>query len=92
MSCGRRPLSGTRLIDVDEEVAAFVNWHLDPSRVGQSSLRPGVVELGPQGEAEAPAGSRSGRSGPYRNPPEEPTQESLRAGWESAGTTGGGNW
>lgn len=36
--------------------------------------------------------SRPGRSGPYRNPVEEPTQESLRAGWESAGTTTGGNW
>jgi hypothetical protein len=41
---------------------------------------------------DSPGQSRSGRSGPYRNPPEEPTQESLRAGWESAGTTGGGNW
>jgi DNA-binding transcriptional ArsR family regulator len=40
---------------------------------------------------DSPGQSRSGRSGPYRNPPEEPTQESLRAGWESAGT-GGGNW
>jgi hypothetical protein len=37
-------------------------------------------------------GTRASRSQPYRNPPEEPTQESLRAGWESAGTTGGGNW
>jgi DNA-binding transcriptional ArsR family regulator len=81
------------LIDVDEEVAAFVNWHLDPSRVGQwSDYDRAWWNWVRKAKPKRQQGSRSGRSGPYRNPPEEPTQESLRAGWESAGTTGGGNW
>ena len=71
-------------VDIDTEVAKFVNWHLGQKSKWTDWTRAWWHWVG---NCKPP---RSGRPGPYRNPQTPQGQDATQAAWESWGPNTGG--